>query len=83
MCSVYTSGSSAQYASCSGSWFVSSLQNGGNYVFAVFATDGVGNIGSPLIFQWTVGRTVTVGLTYFIVVHDVIYQSNSSQLMNV
>ena len=63
MCSVYTSGSSAQYAPCSSSWFASSLQNGGNYVFAVFATDGVGNIGSPLIYQWTVGETVIVELT--------------------
>jgi len=64
MCSVYTSGSSAQYTPCSSSWFASSLQNGRNYVFAVFATDGVGNIGSPLTFQWTVGKAVTVELTY-------------------
>lgn len=61
MCSVYTSGSNAQYAPCFGTRTASALQNGGNYVFAVFATDGVGNFGSPLIFQWTVGKTVTGG----------------------
>lgn len=57
MCSVYSRGSSAQYAPCSRTWTASPLQNGGNYVFAVFATDGVGNIGSPRIFRWTVGKT--------------------------
>ena len=56
MCSVYTSGSIAQYTPCFGTWTASTLQNGGNYVFAVFATDGVGNTGSPHIFRWTVGK---------------------------
>lgn len=55
MCSLYPSGSSAPYTPCSGSRLTGSLQNG-RHIFAVYATDGVGNIGNPVTFQWTVGK---------------------------
>ena len=56
MCSVHTTDSSAQFSTCSGTWMATSLENGRSYEFIVVATDGVGNIASPLTYQWKIGE---------------------------
>ena len=48
--------------------YTGTLQNGG-YIFSVFATDGVGNIGHPVTFQWTVGKTIISISSYLITIY--------------
>ena len=56
ICSVHLVGSNSQYTTCSGTFYASGLLNGMNYEFSVIATDGVGNTGSPLTYNWKVGK---------------------------
>lgn len=58
VCSVHEVGSEPQYTTCHLSFLASGLQNGISYEFSVFATDGVGNVGSPLTYQWEIGKLV-------------------------
>ena len=44
------------FAPCYGSWFVSNLVSGVNYVFSVIATDAVQNVGNVVIYTWRIGR---------------------------
>jgi hypothetical protein len=55
-CSVHTVDNNAQYSACSGARLVSGLISGLNYEFAVVATDGVGNTGSVVTYQWKIGK---------------------------
>ena len=56
VCSVHEDGTEPTYTSCQGSFLASNLQNGVNYEFSVIATDGVGNVGLELTYQWEVGK---------------------------
>ena len=48
---------SAEYTPCSGIFQATDLQNAVDYRFSVLATDGVGNVGNPVTYQWSVGKT--------------------------
>ena len=56
MCSVHEQDDTAHYVSCSGIFPARNLQTGNTYEFAVIATDAVGNVGGPYIYQWKVGE---------------------------
>lgn len=60
MCSVHDIDEPAVYTSCSGSFRATGLLDGHRYEFAVIATDGVGNVGGPYIYQWIVGQWLYV-----------------------
>ena len=56
-CSVQPSSSPEHYVPCNNGYFLASnLQNGQTYAMSVFAIDGVGNLGTPSRYTWTVGR---------------------------
>lgn len=57
MCGLHvTNETLPQLVSCSSPWMVSNLLNGGNYMFTVIATDGVGNVGSTFKYSWKIGK---------------------------
>lgn len=49
-------GQAPQRSPCGTSYYVDSLVNGRNYEFELVATDGVGNVGPPTLYQWKIGE---------------------------
>lgn len=56
VCAVHVAGSNPTYAPCSGSWSVSNLRGGVDYVFSVIPTDAVGNVGAVETYTWRIGK---------------------------
>lgn len=56
MCDVHVLSEVPQFTTCSTSWLATNLMNGVNYVFSVFATDAVGNVGSVVTHMWKIGK---------------------------
>ena len=55
-CSVHEMGQRSQYSPCGTSYHVNNLVHGRQYEFELIATDGVGNVGQPTVYQWTIGE---------------------------
>lgn len=64
-CSAHEKGQLAQYSPCETSYLVESLTNGQEYEFEVVATDGVGNIGQPVVHLWKIGECTLIILTEY------------------
>ena len=48
-----------KYVLCDGRYFIAAnLQVGQEYMFSVFAVDGVGNIGNPAVCKWKFGKSL-------------------------
>ena len=62
VCSVYTLGSEPSYVACSDNYYASNLINGLQYSISVIATDLVGNVGTPLEYDWIIGRFTYVAI---------------------
>lgn len=56
MCDVHVLGEVPQFRTCHTVWLATDLMNGVNYVFSVFATDAVGNVGGVVTHMWKIGK---------------------------
>ena len=62
-CSFEPSGTADKYVACDQGYFIEAdLQTGQDYAFSVFAIDGVGNIGNPVVYSWKFSKTFNVTL---------------------
>ena len=55
-CSVHELGDPPRRTPCGRSYRVDRLQDGNEYEFEVIATDGVGNVGEPVVYSWKIGE---------------------------
>lgn len=55
-CSVHELGDPPRRTPCGRSYRVDRLLDGNEYEFEVIATDGVGNVGEPVVYSWKIGK---------------------------
>eukprot|EP00731_Ephydatia_muelleri_P019741 Em0012g566a len=59
-CSLELSNTVEKYVLCDGGYFIAdNLQVGQEYMFSIFAVDGVGNIGNPAVYKWKFDTQLT------------------------
>ena len=55
-CSAHELGNPPQHSPCERFYRVERLLDGNEYQFEVIATDGVGNVGEPVVYSWKIGE---------------------------
>ena len=56
MCAIYEVRETPQYESCQSPVMAANLSNGNVYIFSVYATDSIGNMGSATNYTWKIGK---------------------------
>ena len=86
VCSAHEIGQLAQYSPCETSYHVDSLINEEEYAFIVVATDGVGNVGQPVVHQWMIGECKCLFVylfTYVLYVRQIVVSSSHNMFIAV